>query len=55
MSGPGEVEVGDEGGGGAEEAGDFEAFCHKRGEAEGGVFRSVFLVVGGFVSLVDDD
>ena len=53
--GLGEVEVGDERGGGAEEAGDFEVAGDERGEAEGGVFGSVFLVVGGFVRLVDND
>ena len=51
----GEVEVGDERGGGAEEAGDFEVSGEEGGEADGGVFGGVFLEVGGFVSFVDND
>ena len=51
----GEVKVGNEGGGGAEEEGDFEGAGDEGGEAEGGVFGGVFLVVGGFVSFVNDD
>lgn len=50
-----QVEVGNERGGGAEEARDFEGASEEGGEAEGGVFRGVFLVVGGFVGFVDDD
>ncbi len=50
-----EVIVGDERGGGAEEAGDFEGACHEGSEADGGIFGGVFLVIGGLVSFVDDD
>lgn len=51
----GEVKVGDERGGRAEKARDFESAGEEGGEAEGGVFGGVFLVVGGFVGFIDDN
>ena len=51
----GEVIIGDERSGGALETGDFQGVRHKTGEAEGRVFRGVFLRIGRFVSFVDDD
>ena len=51
----GEVKVGSERSGGAEKAGDFKRAGHERGEAESGVFRGVFLIIGGLVGFVDDD
>lgn len=53
--GLGKVEVGDERGGRAENARDFECGGYKRGEAKSGVFWGVFLVVSGFMGFVDDD
>ncbi len=50
-----EVKVGDERGGGAKQTRDFKSAGDERGEAEGGVFRGVFLVISGFVGFVDDD
>ena len=37
------------------ETGYSEGFCHETGEAKGGVTGRVFLVVGGFVGLVDNN
>ena len=49
------VIIGDEGGGGTEETSDAELAGGEAGEADGGVFGGVFLEIGGFVGLVDDD
>lgn len=51
----GEVIVDEIRGGGALEAGDFEGASDEAGEAQGGIARGVFLVIGGFVGFVDDD
>lgn len=40
---------------GALKAGDFQSASDKTSEAEGGIARWVFLIIGGFVGLVDDD
>ena len=51
----GKVIVGSERGGGALEAGDFKRCSHEAGKTESGIFRGVFLEVGGFVGFVDND
>lgn len=51
----GEVIILDEGGGGALDAVDLKGLGDETSETEGGVFGTVFLVVGGFVAFVDDD
>lgn len=51
----GEVKIGDERGSGTFEAGNFKSIRDKTCEAESGVFRGVFLGVGRFVRLVDDN
>ena len=50
-----EIIVRDNRGGGTLETGDFERASQEAGKPESGVFRSVFLIVGGFMGLVDDD
>ena len=47
--------VGDEGGGGAFDTGDVEVGRDEGGEAESGVTGRIFLEIGGFVGLVDED
>ncbi len=42
-------------GGGALETGDFKSASNETSEAQGGIARCVFLVIGGFVGFVDDD
>ncbi len=37
------------------DAGNFEIVRHETGEAQGRITGSVFLVIGAFVRLVDDD
>lgn len=48
-----EVIINDIGGGGAEDARDFEGVGDVAGETQGGVTGRVFLIVGGFVGFVD--
>lgn len=50
-----EVEIGGERSGGALDTEGVEMIGDETGEAESGVFRSLVLVVSGFVGFVDDD
>ena len=51
----GEVIVGNEGGGGTLDTGDFKNASDGAGETEGGIFGRIFLAVSGLVRLVNDD
>ena len=51
----GEIKIGDEWGGSAFETGDFKRRSNKTGKAESRVFWGIFLEIGGFMGLVDDD
>lgn len=55
MTGLGEVKIDDIGSGGAVDAGDFELSGDKTGQADGGIAGCIFLIIGAFVSLVDDN
>ena len=55
MVGFGKVVVDEIRSGGTEETGGFCLAGDETGEAEGGIARGVFLVIGGFVGFVDDD
>ncbi len=51
----GEVIINDIGGGGASNAGNFALTSNKTSQAEGGIARRIFLIIGTFVGFVDDD
>lgn len=53
--GLGEVKIYDIRGGSALDARYFEGTRHKTGEPEGGIARGVFLIIGTFVSFVNDN
>ena len=53
--GLGEVKIYDIRGGRTLDTGDFEKTCHETSEPEGGITRSVFLIIGTFVSFVNDN
>lgn len=55
MMGFGEIKIGDIRGGSALKTEDAEGFGDETGETEGGIMGSVFLVIGTFVRLVDND
>ena len=55
IMGRSEMKVDDIGGGGTLNTGDFEGFADEAGEAQGGIVRGVFLVIGTFVGFVDDN
>ena len=50
-----EVKIDDIGGGSALDARYFEGTRHKTSKPEGGIARGVFLIVGAFVSFVNDN
>ena len=53
--GAGEMIIGNERRGGAEEVGNFELAGDETGETDGGIFGGIFLEIGGFVGFVNDD
>lgn len=55
LLGLGKVVVGNVGGGGAEDAGNLGGGGHEASKAECGIARGIFLIIGAFVSLIDDN
>ena len=51
----GEIIISGKRGGGAEDARDFGGMRHETSQAERGIFGGVFLEIGGFVGLVDNN
>jgi len=53
--GLGQIIILDKRSGGAFDAANIQSFCDKAGEAQSGIFRSVFLKISGFVALVNNN
>ena len=51
----GEIIISGKRGGGAENTRDFSSMCHETSQAERGILGGVFLEVGGFMGLVDNN